>query len=97
MAARQGYPTADAWLEQVDSADIDEWFTYFRVEPETDAKADIRHAMLAYLVAATGGAKNPKIKDFLPDWEQQKKKPMSVREGILLAKQFNAQMGGKFV
>lgn len=94
MALVQGYPTADDWLDDVDAADIGEWFTYFRVEPTDQEKADYRHAVMAYLIAITGGAKKVKLQDFLPKWEPEVKKPQTVQEAVQVAIRATLMMGG---
>jgi len=56
------------------SAEYAEWQAYYQIDPFDDQRADLRFAMLASMVAAIGGVKRPKFKDYMlfPERSEQK-------------------------
>lgn len=50
---------------ELSSAEFSEWQAYYNLDPFDDQREDLRFAMLASMIAALGGVKRPKFKDYM--------------------------------
>ena len=72
LALALGY-TVGELLDVVTSEELSLWEEYARRHPFGDERADVRSAyQTACVVSATVG-KTMKVKDFLPQWQEEKK------------------------
>lgn len=62
-----------------------EWIAYDRIDPIGEQRADLRMAVLATVVARSGGSKTAKPSDFIPRFDAPKAEPTSVIKAKLMA------------
>lgn len=69
-----------------------------RIAPRGEIRADVRHGILTWWVAATmGGKKNADYEDYIPKWKPvAPPKPQTMEQMRQTAMKITAMMGGTF-
>jgi hypothetical protein len=65
-AMATGFPSADQFLESIDSDEWTELLAFYELDPFGEQRADIRHARLMAMTAAVHGDRRAKPFDYLP-------------------------------
>ena len=89
----------DAMLAEMSAKQLREWMEFYRIDPWSEERADIRAAIVAHTVAVSSGAsrkdKRPmKIEDFMPEFgAREKAKAKPVQSAKAIKAMFNAVFG----
>ncbi len=80
--------------QEISSVEFAEWLAFQRTNPSGEERADIRNALLCYVVASVVGGKGHKLEDFIIDFEResQSKEQIVANKLKAFADQHNAQV-----
>jgi len=75
--------TAGQLLANITSYELSEWMAFYSIEPFGEVRADRRAAMIACYVAASAGAKDVKLEDFMLNFDPPKQMSADEIKGVL--------------
>jgi len=59
--------------KEIDAKEFAEWIAFERTNPSGERRADIRSALICYVIASVMGGKKYTMKDFMIDFEKSHK------------------------
>ena len=74
---------------EISSVEFLEWIAFERTNPSGEERADIRNALLCYVVASVVGGKGHKLEDFIIDFDKKEDptlNPLEVKLKAFIAK-----------
>lgn len=78
-----GFPSAEQYLESIDSDEWNELLAFNALDPIGEQRADIRHAHLMAMTAAAHGDRNAKAITYLPFPQTDEGTPAPSRNEII--------------